>query len=137
MSFRALKLSSFETFRELKFSNVVVEVGSWFLKLNVKVINLLILGLLNKLINFAFINLAEFDHFNTFPGWVDAGGRDLRLKTNSAQLKLKTGAELAISHLFSHKINLIIKIYITFKTVRHKIWSLFTLIILALAMLDY
>ena len=96
-------------------------------KLSFKVNNLMILGLLNKLINFAFINLAEFDHFNTLPGWVglvewvDGGGRELRLKTNSAKPKLKTGPDLATSHLFSHKINLIIKIYITFKTVRHKI----------------
>ena len=30
----------------------------------------MILGLLNKLINFALLSLAEFDHFDTFPVWV-------------------------------------------------------------------
>ena len=56
----------------------------------------MILGLLYKLINFALLSLAEFDHFDTFPGWV--GGAKLRLKTNSAQLKLKLGLSLAKSH---------------------------------------
>ena len=34
----------------------------------------MILGLLNKLINFALLSLAEFDHFDTFPGWGGGGG---------------------------------------------------------------
>ena len=53
---------------------VVVEIGS-----------LMVLGLLNKLINFAL-------PFLYFP-WV--GGAKFRLKTNSAQLKLKIGLSLA------------------------------------------
>ena len=36
--------------------------------LNFKVNNLKILGLLNKLINFALLSLAEFDQFDSFPG---------------------------------------------------------------------
>ena len=36
--------------------------------LNFKVNNLKILGLLNKLINFALLSLAEFDQFDLFLG---------------------------------------------------------------------
>ena len=57
--------------------------------------SLMKLGLLNKLINFALLCMAEFDHFDTFPGWV--GGAKLRLNTNKAQLKLKLGQSLAKS----------------------------------------
>ena len=39
--------------------------------------------------------MAEFDHFDTFPEWVGVGGAKLRLKTNSALLKLKLGLSLA------------------------------------------
>ena len=59
----------------------------------------MILGLLNKLINFALLSLAEFDNFDTFPGWMGVGGAKLRLKTNSAQLKLKLGLSLATKNL--------------------------------------
>ena len=43
--------------------------------LNFKVNNLKILGLLNKLINFALLSLAEFDQFDSFPGGGGWGGR--------------------------------------------------------------
>ena len=59
----------------------------------------MIFGLLNKVINFALLSLAEFDHFDIFPGWVELGGAKLRLKTNSAQLKLKLELSLAKSFL--------------------------------------
>ena len=57
--------------------------------LNFKVNNLKILGLLNKLINFALLRLAEFDQFDSFSGGVGGGGEaKLRLGTNSVQLGL-------------------------------------------------
>ena len=55
-------------------------------------ISLMTCDLLNMLTNFALLSLAEFDHFNTFPGWV--AGAKLRLSTNTAQLKLKLGLNL-------------------------------------------
>ena len=61
--------------------------------LHFKVNSLVILGLVNRLNNFALLTLAEFDLIDTFPGWV--GGAKLSLKTNSAQLKLKLGLSLA------------------------------------------
>ena len=53
-----------------------------------------------NMINFVLIKLSIFGHFDIFPGvgeWV--GGGKLRLKTISAQLKLKFGLSLAISNL--------------------------------------
>ena len=48
-----------------------------------------------KLITFALLSQAVFDHFGTFPvGWVGGWGKS-RLKTISAQLKLKLGLSLA------------------------------------------
>ena len=46
--------------------------------------------------------MAEFDHFDTFPGRV--GGAKLRLKPNSAQLKLKLGLSLAIERFALSKV---------------------------------
>ena len=57
----------------------------------IEFINLMILSLVINLINFAFLSLAEFGHFDTFPG----GWGISRLKTISAQLKLKLGPSLA------------------------------------------
>ena len=56
-----------------------------------KLINLLLQGPDNMLINFDFLSLAELDHFDTFP----RGEAKLRLKTNSVQLKMKFG----LSHI--------------------------------------
>ena len=54
----------------------------------------MIMGVLNKLINFDLLSLAEFGHFDTFPGWMV---QNWDLKTNSAQLKLKLELSLAIA----------------------------------------
>ena len=45
-----------------------------------------------NMINFVLIRLSIFGHFDTFPG---VGGGKLRIKTISAQLKLKLGLGLA------------------------------------------
>ena len=61
----------------------------------------MILGLLNKLINFALLSLVEFDHFDTFPGWVGVGGRvgvggwgKIEIKDQLSPAEAETGAEL-------------------------------------------
>ena len=66
-----------------------------------KFITLVIWGLLANLINFSFLCLVVFGRFDTFldgwwvGGWVGGWGKS-RLKTISAQLKLKLGLSLAI-----------------------------------------
>ena len=56
----------------------------------------MICGLVINLINFAFLSLAVFGHFDTFPdGWLD--GEKSRIKTNLAKLKLKLRLCLATS----------------------------------------
>ena len=66
----------------------------------------MILGLLNNLSNFALLSLVKFDQFYTLLGWVAGGGPKLRLKTNSAQLKLKLGLSLAIKYKKGYQLSL-------------------------------
>ena len=58
--------------------------------------HMVIWGLLTKLTNFAFLQIANFGHFDTcWDGWLGGWvGWKSRLKTISAQLKLKLRAEL-------------------------------------------
>ena len=58
----------------------------------------MILGLLNKLINFALLSLAVFDQFDTFPGvdgwgWVGGWGK-IKNKDPLSPAEAETGAEL-------------------------------------------
>ena len=53
----------------------------------------MILGLLNKLINFALLSLAEFDHFDTFPGWVGEWGK-IEIKDQLSPAEAEVSAEL-------------------------------------------
>ena len=63
---------------------------------DLKWITLVILGLYTNMINCTFLCLVVFGHFHTFlDGWVGWWGKS-RLKTISAQLKLKLGLSLAI-----------------------------------------
>ena len=60
-----------------------------------KVYSLMILGLRNKLINFALLSMAEFDHFDTFPGWVGVGGwGKIEIKDQLSPAEAEIWAEL-------------------------------------------
>ena len=55
----------------------------------------MVLGLLNKLINFALLSLAEPHHFDTFPVLVGGGGVGLiEIKDQLSPAEADTGAEL-------------------------------------------
>ena len=62
-----------------------------------------ILDLHINIIHFALQCLAWFGLFDTFPGWV--GRAKPRLKTISAQLKLKFGLSLAKSNVIAKSVN--------------------------------
>ena len=55
-------------------------------------------GLLNKLTNFALPSLAEFGHFDNFPGWlggwVGGGLEKIEIKDPLGPAEAETGADL-------------------------------------------
>ena len=55
--------------------------------------HLLILGLLTKLTNFAFLQIANFGHFDTFPdGWVGAVKIKIKEHLSPAEAGVEGGA---------------------------------------------
>ena len=57
--------------------------------------HLLILGLLTKLTNFAFLQIANFGHFDTFPdGWVY--GVKIKIKDHLSPAKAEIRTELGM-----------------------------------------
>ena len=73
------------------------ETSSVALKVNIKLITLMIFGLLIKLMIFALLTI--LGHFETFPGGGGGGWGKSRLKTISVPVGIEIGTELAKTSL--------------------------------------